>query len=395
MGCATPGCEAEGKLRCPTCEKLALPRQLSLFCSQLCFKSGWKLHKGIHAAARRKQAGGGGGGGLGDGAPTKKGRVLRKVFPSGSFAFTGPLRNHEVAFPLATVPAAIPRPDYARTGVPKAEEEFNRRTRKLPVFNEKEIEGMRRVARLGREVLDVAVRAAKAGVTTAEIDRVVHEACVERQSYPSPLNYYWFPGSCCTSVNEVICHGIPDSRPLEDGDVLNIDVSLYHGGYHGDLNETVLIGAPSAKNLGQRRLIKSAHDAMHAAIAVVRPGTLFRELGRVIEGVASSNGHSVVRSYCGHGIGHHFHTAPSVPHYRKNRAVGIMAEGMIFTIEPMINQGSWRDVQWPDKWTVATADGSLSAQFEHTVLVTRDGCEVLTARQPEGPKFWWEQKNSV
>eukprot|EP00172_Hildenbrandia_rubra_P000739 Plantae.Rhodophyta-Hildenbrandia_rubra.ctg14049.p1 GENE.Plantae.Rhodophyta-Hildenbrandia_rubra.ctg14049~~Plantae.Rhodophyta-Hildenbrandia_rubra.ctg14049.p1 ORF type:complete len:399 (+),score=67.60 Plantae.Rhodophyta-Hildenbrandia_rubra.ctg14049:72-1268(+) len=389
--CATPGCHEEAKLRCPTCEKLSIPRKLSLFCTQLCFKSSWKLHKSIHTAAKKtttdKRR---------DLKVTGDGRVLRRIFQDDEFKFTGPLRNHSVAFPLRTVPEHVGKPDYAATGVPKFEELFNARMgKRVKVWNESEIERMRKVCRLAREVLDIAVRASGVGVTTAEIDNVVYEACMERDSYPSPLNYYWFPASCCTSVNEVICHGIPDSRPLEEGDVLNIDITLYYNGFHGDLNETILIGAPSPKNVEQRKLIKSAYDALHAAISHVKPKVLFRELGGVIERVCSSNGHDVVRAYCGHGIGTGFHTAPSVPHYRKNKAVGTMKPGMIFTIEPMVNQGSWRDVMWPDKWTAVTADGKLSAQFEHTLLVTENGCEVLTARLEDGPKFWWEEEHHM
>lgn len=280
------------------------------------------------------------------------------------------------------------KPDYAKTGFPAAEEKFNRSSTAFAILDEDEIEAMRTVCRLGREVLDIAVRACKPGVTTEEVDKIVHDACVERDSYPSPLNYYGFPKSCCTSVNEVICHGIPDSRPLEDGDVLNIDITLYHNGHHGDLNETIIVGEGSKE---RKKLVRCAYDALWAAIKQVRPGTLIRELGTPIEKIVKSNSHSVVRSYCGHGIGRQFHTAPNVPHYRKNKAVGMCKKGMVFTIEPMVNVGGWRDDLWPDQWTAVTADGSDSAQFEHTVLVTEDGCEVLTARVDDGPKFWWEQ----
>lgn len=292
--------------------------------------------------------------------------------------------------PMRTVPDSVKKPDYYADGLPKGEEKFNRVSTGFRVLDDKGIEGMRKVCRLGREVLDIAVRAAKVGVTTEEIDVIVHNACIERDSYPSPLNYYGFPKSCCTSVNEVICHGIPDTRPLQDGDVLNIDISLYHNGYHGDLNETVLIGNCSEE---RKKLVKGAHDALWAAIKHVKPGALFREFGAPIDKVARANGHSVVRTYCGHGINEQFHTAPNVPHYRKNKAVGMCKPGMTFTIEPMINLGTWRDRLWPDNWTAVTLDGKPSAQFEHTILVTENGFEVLTARLFDGPKFWWEEEN--
>jgi len=214
-------------------------------------------------------------------------------------------------------------------------------------------------------VLDEAARVTDVGVTTDEIDRVVHEACIERECYPSPLNYYRFPKSCCTSVNEVICHGIPDLRPV------------YHRGFHGDLNETFLIGevSPEAK-----KLVQATWECLQNAIKMVKPGVKYRDVGNVIQKHAQANGFSVVRSYCGHGINRLFHTAPSIPHYAKNKAVGVMKPGHSFTIEPMISEGTWRDEQWPDDWTAVTQDGKLSAQFEETLLVTENGVEVLTKR---------------
>jgi methionyl aminopeptidase len=157
------------------------------------------------------------------------------------------------------------------------------------------------------------------------------------------------------------------------------------------LNETHVIGNVNAAS---KKLLRSAYDSLWAAIDMVKPDVLFREFGPVIEKVARSRGHSVVKSYCGHGIGEQFHTAPNVPHYRKNKAVGVVAEGQAFTIEPMLADNGWRDVTWPDNWTAVTEDGSRSAQFEHTLLVTADGCEILTARLPESPKFWWEEEGS-
>jgi methionyl aminopeptidase len=194
-----------------------------------------------------------------------------------------------------------------------------------------------------------------------------------------------FPKSVCTSINETICHGIPDQRPLVDGDILNIDVTLYHGGFHGDINETYYVGDKARANPDAVRVVEAARECLDNAISLVKPGMLFREPGSVIEKHAKSRNCSVVRSYCGHGINQLFHTIPNIPHYGRNKAVGIAKPGMCFTIEPMINLGTHRDVTWPDNWTSVTADGSLSAQFEHTLLVTEDGVEVLTARLPDSP----------
>jgi methionyl aminopeptidase len=183
------------------------------------------------------------------------------------------------------------------------------------------------------------------------------------QSYPSPLNYCHFPKSVCTSVNEVICHGIPDQRVLQDGDILNIDVTLYHGGFHGDLNETYYIGDKALANPDAVRVTETSRECLAQAIEMVKPGTLFRDYGNVIEKHAKSKNCSVIRTYCGHGINQLFHCAPNVPHYAKNKAIGSAKPGMCFTIEPMISIGTHRDKTWPDDWTSVTQDGSLTAQF--------------------------------
>jgi len=174
----------------------------------------------------------------------------------------------------------------------------------------------------------------------------------------------------------VICHGIPDNRPLQDGDILNVDISVYYGGFHSDLNEMFLIGNVDD---AAKKLVQVTKEALDKSIAICKPGTLYREIGNIISKHVNQNGFSVVRSYCGHGIGSLFHTSPSIPHYSKNKAVGVMKAGHTFTIEPMINEGSWHDVLWPDNWTSVTKDGKRSAQFEHTILITETGCEVLTA----------------
>lgn len=363
--CETPGCGAAAKLQCPTCIKLGI--QGSYFCSQDCFKGSWKSHKVLHKLAQ----------GL---SPNDK----EDYEPWPNYRFTGRLRPYPQG-QKRTVPPHIPRPDYADhpEGVPLSEQAV-RSSAQIRCLTDDEVEGMRLACKLGREVLDEAAAAIGIGVTTDEIDRVVHEACVERDCYPSPLNYYNFPRSCCTSINEVICHGIPDLRPLQDGDICNVDVTVYHRGFHGDLNETFLVGnvSPEAK-----KLVKVTSECLLRAINIVQPGEKYREVGNVIQKHAQAHGFSVVRSYCGHGIHKLFHTAPSIPHYAKNKAVGVMKPGHCFTIEPMISQGSWRDEMWPDKWTAVTVDGMLSAQFEHTLLVTENGCEVLTQRRERNGQF--------
>jgi methionyl aminopeptidase len=237
-------------MRCPTCVKLNVaPASSTFFCSQDCFKRSWAAHKGIHTVARTaiasqrrvKEAFNVVGNAIGNGdeeslAPRglSKSSAARAALFNG-FQYSGNLRVGHVVMPMRTVPREIPRPDYADSprGIPVGEEKFNGSSTKLTVHSAKGVNGMRKVCRLAREVLDIAVRAAKVGATTEQIDVVVHNACVERNAYPSPLNYYGFPKACCTSVNEVICHGIPDQRPLEDGDILDIDISIYVDGYHG------------------------------------------------------------------------------------------------------------------------------------------------------------------
>jgi len=187
----------------------------------------------------------------------------------------------------------------------------------------------------------------------------------------------------CTSINEIICHGIPDLRPLQDGDIVNIDVTLFYDGYHGDLNETYFVGS-KVDAVGQK-LVNVTRECLEKAIEIaVKPGAPYREIGNVITKHAHDNGFSVVRTYSGHGIHELFHTAPNIPHYAKNKAIGVMAPGHVFTIEPMICEGTYQDKLWPDDWTAATTDGKRSAQFEHTLLVTETGVEILTAAKIPG-----------
>ncbi|KAI7871144.1 peptidase M24, structural domain-containing protein [Spinellus fusiger] len=348
--CESPACGQPAKLQCPTCLKLGMKD--SFFCSQECFKKNWSTHKVVHAA--------------------KKETEVHNPFPY--YSYTGSLRATYPLSPKRSVPEAIPRPDYAETGIPVSEQDVRSSTT-IKVLNAEEIEGMRKVCKIGREALNIGAAAIRPGITTDEIDRIVHEAIIERGAYPSPLNYYNFPKSLCTSVNEVICHGIPDKRPLKEGDIVNLDVTCYLGGFHGDLNETYLVGKVDEAG---KKLVNTARECLEKAIAMVKPGVKYRDFGNVIEDHARKNGFSVVRTFCGHGINQLFHCAPNIPHYANNKAIGTMKAGHVFTIEPMICEGTWRDEIWPDNWTAVTKDGKRSAQFEHTLLVTEQGVEILT-----------------
>ena len=216
------------------------------------------------------------------------------------------------------------------------------------------------------------------GVTTDEIDRVVHEFVCDAGAYPSPLGYKAFPKSLCTSVNEVICHGIPDSRPLEDGDIVNLDVTVFVDGVHGDTDATYLVGDVDEES---RLLVERTHEAMMRGIKAARPGREVNVIGRVIESYARRFGYGVVRDYTGHGIGTEFHSGLIIPHYDAAPAHDTVIEpGMTFTVEPMLTLGGGSDWDlWDDGWTVVTADLSRSAQFEHTIVVTDNGAEILTA----------------
>jgi len=354
------------RLECPTCHKIGIKG--SFFCGQECFKAGWKTHKVIHELAAPRQT-------ASDGASIVNNGTLN---PFPNFGFSGPLRPVYPLSPTRAVPDRIPRPDYAQDGVPASE---TRRAGQPPrILSPEEQEKMRTVCRLAREVLDIAASHIRPGITTDDIDVVVHQACIDRNAYPSPLNYRCFPKSVCTSINEVICHGIPDQRKLQEGDIINIDVTLYYDGYHGDLNETYPVGRIDEDS---ERLIRTARKCLDESIKCCKPGALIRDIGKVIEPIARANGCSSVRTYTGHGINNLFHTAPNVPHYAKNKAVGTMKPGMCFTIEPMINLGgNWDEVHWPDNWTATTVDGKRSAQFEETLLITETGVEVLTAGKP-------------
>jgi methionyl aminopeptidase len=267
------------------------------------------------------------------------------------------------------VPASIARPPYAATGRPLP------RTEPL-VKSPDVVERMRRAGRLAAEVLAETGAAVRPGITTDELDAICHDATVRAGAYPSPLNYHGYPKSLCTSVNEVICHGIPDDRALVDGDIVNLDVTVYLDGVHGDTNATYLVGTVDGAS---RRLVQVTRECLDKGVAAVRPGRPVSDIGRAIEAHATKHGFGVVRAFVGHAIGEEFHGDLHVPHYYDPSAATVMEPGMTFTIEPMITMGSWDYDLWDDGWTAVTTDGSRTAQFEHTVLVTDAGHDVLTA----------------
>lgn len=249
------------------------------------------------------------------------------------------------------------------------------------IKTQEEIEKMRVAGRLAADVLDMIEPHIVAGISTNEIDQICHDYMVNVQNViPAPLNYKGFPKSICTSVNHQVCHGIPNEKKLKSGDIINVDITVIKDGYHGDTSKMFCVGevSPFAK-----RLIKVTQEAMFLGIQEVKPGARLGDIGHAIQKHAESNRYSVVREFCGHGIGKKFHEEPQVLHYGKRGTGEVLVQGMIFTIEPMINLGK-KDVKiLPDGWVAVTKDRSLSAQFEHTVLVTADGYEILTLRQEE------------
>jgi methionyl aminopeptidase len=270
---------------------------------------------------------------------------------------------------LRSVPAHIARPDYAVTGVPNRDHARDVRT-------PDELVRLRRSCRAAAQLLREAGALVKPGVTTDQIDQFVHERTIALGGYPSTLNYRGYPKSLCTSVNEVICHGIPDDRALREGDIVNLDVTIFLDGMHGDTNATFLVGEVDAAS---QALVRVTQECMLRGVGAVKPGRPISDIGRAIESHADSFGYGVVRSYCGHGIGDVFHTNLQIPHYFDPRANTKMEPGMTFTVEPMICMGTHEELHWNDNWTVVTRDLRRSAQFEHTVLVTDTGHEILTA----------------
>jgi len=270
--------------------------------------------------------------------------------------------------PTRRVPAEITRPPYAATGNPGPSVSSITRTAD-------EISAMRRTGSAAAEILLRAGDLVRPGITTDEIDRVVHELSVEAGGYPSPLGYRGFPKSVCTSVNEVICHGIPDSRPLADGDIINIDVTLFRDGVHGDTSATFLVGEVDPVSV---KLVEVTLESLNLAIDAVAPGGPVRDIGQAIERHANKHRLGVVREFIGHGVGTEFHTSLQIPHYYDRRLTTPLEVGTSFTIEPMLTLGVPDSLVWDDGWTAVTIDGTRTAQFEHTLLMGDSGAERLT-----------------
>lgn len=244
-----------------------------------------------------------------------------------------------------------------------------------------EIEKMRTAGALASSVLTMIEPHVQAGITTAELDRLCHEYITnELDAIPAPLNYRGFPKSICTSINHVVCHGIPGNKRLRNGDIINIDITVIKDEFHGDTSKMFCVGNPSVR---ARRLVDTTYECLQLGISMVKPGTRLGDIGHAIQSFAESRQFSVVQEYCGHGIGREFHEDPQVLHYGIPGTGLALEAGMTFTIEPMINAGKRHVRLLPDNWTVVTKDHSLSAQWEHTILVTDDGYEVLTRRPDE------------
>jgi methionyl aminopeptidase len=267
------------------------------------------------------------------------------------------------------VPASIARPEYVDRAAPE-------KYTGPEVKDAETIEKMRVAGRIAAQAMAAAAAAIAPGVTTDELDRIGHEFILDHGAYPSPLGYRKFPKSLCTSVNEVICHGIPDDRPLQDGDIVNIDITAFIGGVHGDTDATYLCGDVDEES---RLLVERTREAMMRGIKAAKPGREINVIGRVIQSYAKRFGYGVVRDFTGHGIGTAFHSGLVVPHYDAAPQYNtVIAPGMTFTIEPMLNLGTVEWDMWDDNWTVVTKDRKRSAQFEHTLLITDTGAEILT-----------------
>jgi methionyl aminopeptidase len=269
--------------------------------------------------------------------------------------------------PLRQVPEEIPRPEYVGRKRPRIGEP--------DVKSAETIERMRVAGQLAARALEEVGRAVAPGVTTDELDRIGHEFICDHRAYPSTLGYRGYPKSLCTSINEVICHGIPDDTVLGDGDIVNVDITAYIGGVHGDTNATFFAGDVNEES---RLLVERTREAMHRGIRAVAPGRPLNAIGRVIESYARRFGYGVVRDFTGHGIGTTFHSGLIVPHFDDPAVPVIMEAGMTFTIEPMLTLGTIEYDIWPDGWTAVTKDRKRTAQFEHTILVTDSGHEILT-----------------
>ncbi|MES9604512.1 type I methionyl aminopeptidase [Actinomadura sp. NPDC048032] len=269
--------------------------------------------------------------------------------------------------PMRKVPSNIPRPEYVGKKRP--------RTGEPDVKSPETIERMRVAGRIAAQALEEVGRHVRPGITTDELDAVGHEFLLDHGAYPSTLGYRGFPKSLCTSINEVICHGIPDDTVLRDGDIINVDITAFVGGVHGDTDATFLCGDVDEES---RLLVERTREAAMRGIRAVKPGRALNVIGRVIESYAKRFGYGVVRDFTGHGIGTTFHSGLVVPHYDDPAATTIIEPGMTFTVEPMLTLGTHEYDMWDDGWTVVTRDRRRTAQFEHTLLVTEDGHEILT-----------------
>lgn len=270
--------------------------------------------------------------------------------------------------PTRPVPAGIARPEYVGRPAPSPNTGGDR-------YTPDEIERIRAAGRVAAGSIEAAAAAIRPGVTTDELDRIAHEYVVAHGAYPSTLGYRGFPKSSCTSVNEVICHGIPDDTVLEEGDLVNLDVTAYLDGMHGDLNATFVVGEADDE---VRLLVERTREALARGIRAVAPGRQVNVIGRAIESYAKRFGYGVVRDYTGHGVGRAFHTGLVIPHFDDPNATTVIEAGMVFTVEPMLTLGTTEWDLWDDDWTVVTRDRSLTAQFEHTLVVTERGAEILT-----------------
>lgn len=271
--------------------------------------------------------------------------------------------------PTRTVPSSIVRPEYVGKPAPAKYTDGD-------IWGPADVEKIRAAGKIAAQAIALVGENCKPGVSTDELDRIGHEYLVAKGAYPSALQYRGFPKSICTSVNEVICHGIPDNTLLQDGDIVNIDITAYKDGFHGDSNQTFLVGDVKDE---VRLLVERTRESLNRAIAAVAPGRQINIIGRTIEAYAKRFGYGVVRDFTGHGIGRAFHSGLVIPHYDAAPQYATeMQVGMVFTIEPMLTLGGYAWDMWPDDWTVLTRDKSMTAQFEHTLVVTEQGAEILT-----------------
>lgn len=274
--------------------------------------------------------------------------------------------------PALTVPTSIPRPPYVGLAAPPKYTGDD-------TYTPEEIACIRTAGRIASGALDAVGAAVRPGVTTAELDRIAHEYVVSHNAYPSTLGYRGYRASSCTSVNEVICHGIPDDTVLREGDIVNVDVTAYQNGFHGDTNRTFRVGQVSEE---VDLLIERTHEAMMRGIKAARPGRQVNVIGRVIETYAKRFGYGVVRDFTGHGVGSSFHSGLIIPHYDSAPIYDtVIKPNMVFTVEPMLTLGTHEWDQWEDGWTITTRDKSITAQFEHTIVVREDGYELLTVSE--------------